>query len=662
MASNISSKNYLDYTGLSYFKSKLDTLYDSKYRNVVKCNSYYLSYNNIAAYYNGQSVHNCIRVHLPDISPDDYTWAMMTYEFTVRQDWGSYAYGKMFVHGVWSSASSDYVNYNYLRVELSRNISTMNVYAKGKDLYITGLYAYGGLSLDRVTCGDNITTYDIYNGIELIGESDVATGAITASKQVYSTLDDFNDYLPLAGGTMTGNLAVNGSITGGAGGVITGTDDTAFIFQAKSGYSYCNLIFNDGSGSMLGNLGFGADKRLQIYDRRTGHNGWKEVALLEEVLPLSGGTLTGPLYYENTKHRISQEDGTTLTRYNGNTVSLAASSANSEGIAILVDEGNDYGLLYVGSDGCSIHNSGDCGYLLSVYDKDATSNIFRVGQYGTDSYFAGNLKANDTILINYPDWNELVTMGYLRSDYASAGYPTQDYLQAICKYLIVTYENQGMLTFTGNVGPNSYGTCIINLYSDSGKDSTTNVPRYCAGMYQELSGYLVHFGFLDYSWHFEMDAHISQIPTNLNQLTNGPGYVAYNYFQKDVTLGSSYYSVSYTNYMTKWVIDTTKWNDIKQVGENILNNFNKITSITGEFVIGSNDERIQLTPITQMNYAGEDAVEALKLQGDYPTFTYGYLKKLVIDFSDKSINIVDANLTSGSYELYRLTLRVNYVT
>ncbi len=113
-----------------------------------------------------------------------------------------------------------------------------------------------------------------------------------------------NKYLAKSGGTITGNLTVNGSIVGNAGGYIVGTDDTAFSFQAKTGFGYCNIIFYGGDGSCLGNLGFSSSKELQIYDRRSGvTRGWKDVALREDLsnyLPLSGGTLTGALSVHST--------------------------------------------------------------------------------------------------------------------------------------------------------------------------------------------------------------------------------------------------------------------------------------------------------------------------------------------------------------------------
>ena len=52
----------------------------------------------------------------------------------------------------------------------------------------------------------------------------------------------------------------------------------------------------------------------------------------------------------------------------------------------------------------------------------------------------------------------------------------------------------------GTIAPNSSGTCIIHLYSSAGSDPTTNLPRYCRGLYQQLGGNLFQFGTVNYEW------------------------------------------------------------------------------------------------------------------------------------------------------------------
>ena len=39
-----------------------------------------------------------------------------------------------------------------------------------------------------------------------------------------------------------------------------------------------------------------------------------------ELLPTTGGTLSGALYFGDVYHRISQEDGSTITRAGGSTI------------------------------------------------------------------------------------------------------------------------------------------------------------------------------------------------------------------------------------------------------------------------------------------------------------------------------------------------------
>ena len=104
----------------------------------------------------------------------------------------------------------------------------------------------------------------------------------------------------------------------------------------------------------------------------------------------------------------------------------------------------------------------------------------------------------------YGTGSVLRTKGFINENYGSAsfGHPDDEYLKAICKWAIDTYTNLNDITLIGSCVPNSSGTCILHLYSSSGKDSTTKLPRYCAGIYQNLSGVLYRFGTVDYAWYY----------------------------------------------------------------------------------------------------------------------------------------------------------------
>ena len=122
-------------------------------------------------------------------------------------------------------------------------------------------------------------------------------------------------------------------------------------------------------------------------------------------------TFNKKLFFEDPYHRISKEDGTTITRANGGTIAIP--NGAGKGVAILADEAgagsSDYGLLYVGSDGALLANSGDTGYILRINDKDTGTDILKVGQTGVESQFNGNTAVIGAFSIQN---NNRVTMQY----------------------------------------------------------------------------------------------------------------------------------------------------------------------------------------------------------------------------------------------------------
>ena len=117
-----------------------------------------------------------------------------------------------------------------------------------------------------------------------------------------------------------------------------------------------------------------------------------------------------------------------------------------------------------------------------------------------DGYHAGFANGQVTLYANFPSSSTLISQGLLRSDYESAGYPTEDYLKAICKWAIKSYANRGNITLQGEIFPNSTGWLVLSLYSDDGFGTTTLLPKYCSGQYNSLSGGLQMFGTNNYVW------------------------------------------------------------------------------------------------------------------------------------------------------------------
>ena len=127
-----------------------------------------------------------------------------------------------------------------------------------------------------------------------------------------------------------------------------------------------------------------------------------------------------------------------------------------------------------------------------------------------DGYHAGFENSNIALYANFPNWNTLITDGLLRGDYETAGHPTVDYLQAICKWTIRNYKNKGSISIQGKIAPNSHGWCIVSLYSNNGFDETTLLPTYCSAQYNALNGESYLFGTFNTVWY------CNQIVTNNN--------------------------------------------------------------------------------------------------------------------------------------------------
>lgn len=149
---------------------------------------------------------------------------------------------------------------------------------------------------------------------------------------------------------------------------------------------------------------------------------------------------------------------------------------------------------------------------LAISDSTATvagNKIWHAGNDGSgsgldadllDGYHAGFANGQVTLYANFPSSSTLISQGLLRSDYESAGHPTEDYLKAICKWAIKSYANRGNITLQGEIFPNSTGWLVLSLYSDDGFGTTTLLPKYCSGQYNSLSGGLQMFGTNNYVW------------------------------------------------------------------------------------------------------------------------------------------------------------------
>lgn len=204
------------------------------------------------------------------------------------------------------------------------------------------------------------------------------------------------------------------------------------------------------------------------------------------------------------------------------------SSSNKNTAWRIVDNPTSGLWLQYGVSGADTHNMTISGMnainlnSLEVKAKNLTVNGSKVWHAGNDGlgsgleadtldgYRAGFENSNVALYANFPNWSTLITDGLLREDYATAGHPTVDFLQAICKWTIRNYKDKSGITIQGRISPNSQGWCVISLYSNNGFDETTLLPKYCSAQYNALSGESYLFGTYNAVWY------CNQIVTNNN--------------------------------------------------------------------------------------------------------------------------------------------------
>lgn len=242
----------------------------------------------------------------------------------------------------------------------------------------------------------------------------------------------------------------------------------------------------------------------------------------------AGDTMTGAL-------NITASEYNTEVSLDGLKLETSKTSANAKGLFFRNFDKTGYiggiGMFSTGNGSIYRAYNAYVGWDNSPWDsannltvsKDAftykNNKIWHAGNDGSgsgleadtlDGYHAGFENSNVALYANFPNWSTLVTDGLLRDDYETAGHPTVDYLQAICKWTIRNYKDKGTITIQGKISPNSLGWSVISLYSNKGLDETTLLPKYCSAQYNALNGESYLFGTYNAVWY------CNQIVTNNN--------------------------------------------------------------------------------------------------------------------------------------------------
>lgn len=121
-----------------------------------------------------------------------------------------------------------------------------------------------------------------------------------------------------------------------------------------------------------------------------------------------------------------------------------------------------------------------------------------------DGYHAGYKNGDLALYINFPKMTALISQGLLRSDYKTVGYPTEDFLIALCKWAINNYTDEtSHVLLQGEITPSVSGWCVLNLYANDGKDNTTGLPKYCSGQVNLINKSSILFGSYNGTWYYK---------------------------------------------------------------------------------------------------------------------------------------------------------------
>ena len=121
-----------------------------------------------------------------------------------------------------------------------------------------------------------------------------------------------------------------------------------------------------------------------------------------------------------------------------------------------------------------------------------------------DGYHAGYKNGDLALYINFPKITDLISQGLLRSDYETVGHPTEDFLIALCKWVINNYTDEtSHVLLQGEITPAVSGWCVLNLYANDGKDNTTGLPKYCSGQVNLINKSSIFFGSYNGTWYYK---------------------------------------------------------------------------------------------------------------------------------------------------------------
>lgn len=225
------------------------------------------------------------------------------------------------------------------------------------------------------------------------------------------------------------------------------------------------------------------------------------------------------LHVSGNKYNIKLNSTTGSTE---DSAFIWGSSSNKNTAWRIVDNPTSGLWLQYGVSGADTHNMTISGMnatnlnALEVKAKNLTVNgskVWHAGNDGSgsgldadllDGYHAGYKNGDLALYINLPKITDLISQGLLRSDYETVGYPTEDFLIALCKWAINNYTDEtSHVLLQGEITPAVSGWCVLNLYANYGKDNATGLPKYCSGQVNLINKSSILFGSYNGTWYYK---------------------------------------------------------------------------------------------------------------------------------------------------------------
>lgn len=296
------------------------------------------------------------------------------------------------------------------------------------------------------------------------------------------------------------------------------------------------VTVKDTEGEGLGVLNFNATNDLHFgyYTANKGYNTYiagnnviiRTVGLSERVRITTDGKVgigtsapDGDLHVSGNRYNLKLNCTTDSTK---DSTFIYGSSSNKNTAWRIVDNPTSGLWLQYGVSGADTHNMTISGMnatnlnTLEVKAKNLTVNsskVWHAGNDGTgsgldadllDGYHAGYKNGDLALYINLPKITDLISQGLLRSDYETVGYPTEDFLIALCKWAINNYTDEtSHVLLQGEITPAVSGWCVLNLYANDGKDNATGLPKYCSGQVNLINKSSILFGSYNGTWYYK---------------------------------------------------------------------------------------------------------------------------------------------------------------